>query len=190
MKRLVVLVALLFVSFGVSAQIVTSTSRIKTQTIPNRDGLSYGVGVAGSFAFDQPDEWMTYSNTMGVWGDVGYYFSPHFYAGGSLGIQYRDLNDASEGSILHKPIVLRLLGNVRYLFSSEANTLFVDYRAGVNVANPFEDYGRAELGVGYLWNNTWEITAGLENELWNALDGFSEIVKSKGFYIRLGYRFR
>ena len=87
-------------------------------------------------------------------------------------------------------MAFRLMAGVRYFFFNSASSLFADYRAGINVAGPLSKYGRSELGLGYIWNNNWEVAAGLENELWNATDSFSELVKSRGFYVRLGYRFR
>ena len=192
MKRYIIIALLLLFSLGTSAQIVTSTSRAKivSKTTNDREGLSYGAFFGGSFGFKQAENDASYAATQALWGDLGYYFSPNIYAGGALGLVHREVSDYDQTLYGIDPFAIRLLAGVRYLFSSMDNTLFVDYRAGVNVVAPLEQFGRAELGVGYLYNNSWEATIGLENEFWNATGGFNEIIKSKGFYIRLGYRFR
>ena len=192
MKKLAIILVLLLAGAAASAQIVTSTSHAKiiSKTTSDREGLSYGAFFGGSFGFKLDENEARYAATQALWGDLGYYFSPNFYAGGALGLVHREVSDYDQMLYGIDPFAVRLLAGIRYLFSSQDNTFFVDYRAGVNVVAHLDQFGRAELGVGYLYNNSWEATIGLENEFWNALGGFNEIFKSKGFHIRLGYRFR
>lgn len=109
---------------------------------------------------------------------------PQLYAGVSLGFQVRR---ETYGDVENAP---RLLFGARYFFSPAVESFFVDGRFGAQIDDPFEKYGRTELSLGYIFANHLEISAGLENEMWDALDGFGEFVRTKGFFVRVGYRFK
>ena len=183
MKKIVLIALLCMMSIGASAQLVSSTSsmRIKRKAA-DRAEWSYGVSAIAAKGFKE----IEYDFSGGLWLDGGYYFTSQFYAGASLGLQYCDVADYYGGAYSS----VKFLLGVRYLFSPEENTLFADLRAGVNVANPFRDYGRYELGIGYMLHNHFEITIGIENERWDALDGPEYLTQVNGAFVRLGYRFR
>ena len=196
MKRYITIIALLALCVaGVQAQIVGATNSSSPEKTNKgmfaRNGWSMGASATGSIGFGNV------SFAAGAWGDVGYHFSPLFYVGGSLGLHCYEHNDHFTDSLgyyhdggINKKFSLMLLIGPRVYFSSSKDSFFLDARFGFNVTDPLGDYGRYELGVGYTSKNRFEVTAGLENARWYATGGANEFIKSKGVYIRVGYRFR
>lgn len=187
MKRALLLTIALGLLFcvDVNAQMVGATNnqnRAYTTYVGRSVGCSYGLSAVTSLGFNN-DGWNSYQYTYGVWLDGGYNLTPQLYVGASLGLQIR------EETMGYKYRPGRLLADVRYYFTPEASTLFVDLRMGVKIDDPLGEYGRAELGVGYTFNNHFEIAAGLENEMWDATSGFGQLIRTKGLFIRAGYRF-
>ena len=187
MKRIIILAAaFLLLAFSANAQMVGSTnnSNYGRYTVSGaRSGWSYGVSGVLSKGFNN-DDWNSYQYSYGLWAEGGYYILPQLYAGVSLGFQVRR---ETYGDVENAP---RLLFGARYFFSPAVESFFVDGRFGAQIDDPFEKYGRTELSLGYIFANHLEISAGLENEMWDALDGFGEFIRTKGFFVRVGYRFK
>ena len=199
MKRIIILAAaFLLLAFSANAQMVGATnsqsSGPRYQTSSVRSGWSYGLSAVGSIGF-KGDAWESYKNSVGIWAEGGYNITPQFYAGVALGLQVRNQKDSYWDGYSYVPYYYkykapRLLFGARYYFSPQPNTMFVDGRFGVQINDPFDEYGRTELGIGFAFGNGFEVAAGLENEMWDALDDFEDAVKTKGLYVRIGYRFK
>lgn len=191
MKKILALCLMAVICFSAQAQIVSSTSSTKIKVYEGRHGLSYGVSLAGGYgAFMEKDRWVRYTGTVGLYGDIGYNFGPHFYLGASLGVQQRTLNWYDTPSDNVKPVAVRFLINPRVYFLSADSSPFVDLRGGVDVSSPFDKFARLELGLGYLFNFGLEVAAGVDNEFWAPTDGIKEVFKMGGIYFRIGYKFR
>lgn len=199
MKRIIILAAaFLLLAFSANAQMVGSTNNANANygryNSGTRSGWSYGLSAVGSLGF-KADTWGTYKNSAGIWAEGGYNVTSQFYMGAALGVQVRkELGSYWDGyeyaTQYYKHTAPRLLFGARYYFSPQPNSMFVDGRFGVQIDDPFDEYGRTELGVGFAFGNGFEVAAGLENEMWDALDGFGEFVRTKGFFVRVGYRFK
>lgn len=199
MKRIIILAAaFLLLAFSANAQMVgatnSQTSGPRYQTSSVRSGWSFGLSALGSMGF-KGDAWESYKNSVGIWADGGYNITSQFYMGVALGFQARTEVTTYYDGWQYVPTTSphnapRLLFGARYYFSPQPNTMFIDGRLGVQIDDPFDEYGRTELGVGFAFGNGFEVAAGLENEMWDALDGFRDFVKTKGLYVRIGYRFK
>lgn len=197
-KIFAVLFAVFALGISANAQMVGATNNqaLRTNNTVSRDrtGWSYGLSAVGSIGF-KGDDWDSYKNSVGIWAEGGYNITPQFYAGVALGLQVRNQKEAYWDGYSYVPYYYkykapRLLFGARYYFSPQPNTIFVDGRFGVQINDPFDEYGRTELGIGFAFGNGFEVAAGLENEMWDALDDFEDAVKTKGLYVRIGYRFK
>ena len=197
-KIFAVLFAVFALGISANAQMVGATNNqaLRTNNTVSRDraGWSYGLSAVGSIGF-KGDDWDSYKNSVGIWAEGGYNITPQFYAGVALGLQVRNQKDSYWDGYSYVPYYYkykapRLLFGARYYFSPQPNTIFVDGRFGVQINDPFDEYGRTELGIGFAFGNGFEVAAGLENEMWDALDDFEDAVKTKGLYVRIGYRFK
>ena len=197
-KIFAVIFAVFTLGISANAQMVGATNNQATRTANyssgNRAGWSYGLSAVGSMGF-KGDAWESYKNSVGIWADGGYNITSQFYMGVALGFQARTEVTTYYDGWQYVPTTSphkapRLLFGARYYFSPQPNTMFVDGRFGVQINDPFDEYGRTELGIGFAFGNGFEVAAGLENEMWDALDDFEDAVKTKGLYVRIGYRFK
>ena len=199
MKRIIILAAaFLLLAFSANAQMVgaTNSQAYQSRRYVSRDriGWSFGLSALGSMGF-KGDAWESYKNSVGIWADGGYNITSQFYMGVALGFQARTEVTTYYDGWQYVPTTSphnapRLLFGARDYFSPQPNTMFIDGRLGVQIDDPFDEYGRTELGVGFAFGNGFEVAAGLENEMWDALDGFGEFIRTKGFFVRVGYRFK
>lgn len=188
MKKAIFAVVILFFTgiIGANAQIVGASDATKSRR-SSVISMYYGASAVTSVAFNKSDD-IYYGTSAGVYGDLGWNITPRFSAGFSLGLHHRALHSDFVNSTTAWN--LHLLAGLRYYVTQDRRPLFIDYRAGVNLADPLESFGRKELGIGICLDGKWEVAAGPESELWAPTVGANEIFKYKGIYIRAGYRFR